>query len=721
MSHREILQSIREDDFVEYFLFPARPSDPSDVELENNEHALEPLLQEVNRLAEAFCQRYIWHRDGFRVVPRLLNDTRMLIEAAEGQNGTANAKLPSHLYGISHVGDNIQDEWFIVALLFHLTERIPGLVARVVDADGEFLLIEAAEQLPRWANPESCEGKVFICNGTLRLVQPSEEGQQESLEIQDALERVRGTEGAKYCVSAEVDQCIRERIQGFPEDIVEHHHRATVSVPVGVAAVLRENPQLVAPAVLAFCGRDPIDLKACRAMRYFPPENCVNVSVTFTKCLYAMLAQSRYLPDRRTGWTIPLSTDPAYKAHMLGVKLACGFEILASQAKTSRTDWDTDKGWKSYYESLKAKGYFRDNIEGSQEHTKLLAIAREYYAEHRDSMRTSPKIGEEIVSILKRNEWDVEELRRESAELPPADSDDWMNISPEELDQLLTKRYGAKKLFSLNGNNANAAAETFTSMVSEFLDQKSEYDGIVVKDDKDAEQAAKAVLAKLDLGPLKSPTKPKRTKSKGAHDRQKGQQNSKSATSVPDAGSTVAQESPFHQSVDFDAGAFGMHVRNMLDLLIPEDRWDSSDESEMSDYSQDEYDRNIEDMSPTRTNRAVQSELQTYMAQMDRELAGTTIGKSFETAIDDGEEGGDEGDGGKSSAPTAAGDDFDDIETFKPVNIDVNTLRNMMESYQSQLGGPGPAANLLGSMGVQISKGGAKGGEKGGSTQQTDV
>ncbi|XP_050074004.1 protein ecdysoneless [Anopheles maculipalpis] len=716
MSYREILQSIREDDFVEYFLFPARPSDPSDVELENCENSLESLLQEVNRLAEAFCQRYIWHRDAFRVVPRLLNDSRMLIEAATGEHGTASAKLPSHLYGISHVGDNIQDEWFIVALLFHLTERIPGLVARVVDADGEFLLIEAAEQLPRWANPESCEGKVFICDGTLRLVQSTEA--DESLDVQDALEMVRGTEGKKYCVSEEVDRCIRERIQGFPDEVTDHQHRATVNVPVGVAAVLRENPQLVAPAVLAFCGRDPIDLKACRAMRYFPPENCVNVSVTFTKCLYAMLAQSRYLPDRRTGWSIPLSTDPEYKAHMLGVKLACGFEILASQAKTSRTDWETDKGWKSYYESLKAKGYFRDNIEGSQEHTKLLTIAREYYVDNKDSMRTTPKIGEEIVSILKRNEWDVEELRKEGLDLPPADSDDWMNISPEELDQMLTKRYGAKKLFSLNGNTN--AAETFTSMVNDFLEQKSEFDGVVVdnENEEEADRAAKAVLAKLDLSQLKSPTKPKRTKSKNAHDRQQNQQqNSKHASEVQ-----VTQESPFHQSatVEFDAGAFGMHVRNMLDLLIPEDRWDSSDESDMSDYSQDEYDRNIEDMSPTRTHRAVQSELKTYMDQMDRELAGTTIGKSFETAID----GEDAATDAKPASSGVGGDDFDDIESFKPVNIDMNTLKNMMESYQSQIGGPGPAANLLGSMGIQISKAGGGGSsskpEKG-STQQTDV
>ncbi|XP_050093088.1 protein ecdysoneless [Anopheles aquasalis] len=728
-ANRALLQSIREDDFVEYFLFPAGSTDPQDVQLENSDASLEVLLQDVNRIAEEFCQQYIWHRDAFHVVPRPNNDSRLLIEVANGTEGSpvdgsssTGAQLPAHLHGISHVGDNIQDEWFIVALLFHLTEQLPGLAVRVIDADGEFLLIEAAEQLPRWATPETCEGRVFIVNGTLRLLEGKGDDESNRTTVPDvgaALELVRGRDGTKYTVSDEVTRCIRDRIVDFPAKITDHHHRATVYVPVGVAAVLRENPQLVAPAVLAFRNRDPIDLKVCRAMRFFPPECCVYASVTFTKCLYAMLSQSRYQPDRRTGWTIPPATDPNHKAHLLGLKLACGFEILASQAKAARTDWESDKGWQSYRQSLTAKGYFRENIEGSQEHTKLLAIARDYYAEHRESMRSTPKIGEEIVSILRRNEWDVEDLRKQGEALPAADSDDWMNISPEELDRMLTERYGAKKLFSLNcnGNTQQAAtdvSETFTSMVSEFLDRKSEYDGIVVEPEET--RTGPTVDPALLQGVKPSPTKPKRTRSKAARDR-------KADTGAPSPGTasaTVDDLSPSHQpssnSVDFDAGAFGMHVKNMLDLLIPEDRWDSSEESEMSDYSQegqDEYERNLEDMSPTRVNRAIQGELKSYMDQMDRELAGTTIGRSFETAIGHGE--GEESVEQSSAQP--AGDDFDDIETFKPVNIDVNTLRNMMESYQSQLGGPGPAANLLGSMGVQI----AKGGGGGGSTKQTDV
>lgn len=71
-------------------------------------------------------------------------------------------ELPAHLYGISYVGDNIQDEWFIVSLLLHLSRKVSGLIIRCCDSDGEFLLIEAADHLPQWANPETCEQRVSL-------------------------------------------------------------------------------------------------------------------------------------------------------------------------------------------------------------------------------------------------------------------------------------------------------------------------------------------------------------------------------------------------------------------------------------------------------------------------------------------------------------------------------------------------------------------------------
>lgn len=47
-------------------------------------------------------------------------------------------------------------------------------------------------------------------------------------------------------------------------------------------------------------------------------------------------------------------------------------------------------------------------------------------------------------------------------------------------------------------------------------------------------------------------------------------------------------------------------------------------------------------------------------------------------------------------------DSFEDIEDFRPVDIDMNALKNILESYQSQMGSAGPSSNLLGPMGVHL-------------------
>lgn len=68
--------------------------------------------------------------------------------------------LLPHLHGLTFYGENIEDEWFIVDLLFKLTKMHKGLIARVIDSDGEFMLIEAANVLPPWANPDTCQQRV---------------------------------------------------------------------------------------------------------------------------------------------------------------------------------------------------------------------------------------------------------------------------------------------------------------------------------------------------------------------------------------------------------------------------------------------------------------------------------------------------------------------------------------------------------------------------------
>lgn len=49
----------------------------------------------------------------------------------------------------------------MVFILQELTKEITGVIAKIYDVDGEFLLIEAANYLPSWANPETSENTVI--------------------------------------------------------------------------------------------------------------------------------------------------------------------------------------------------------------------------------------------------------------------------------------------------------------------------------------------------------------------------------------------------------------------------------------------------------------------------------------------------------------------------------------------------------------------------------
>ncbi len=56
----------------------------------------------------------------------------------------------------------MEDEWLVVYLLRELSRKFADLWIKLVDTDGEFLLIEAAKVLPRWLNPEVADNRVRL-------------------------------------------------------------------------------------------------------------------------------------------------------------------------------------------------------------------------------------------------------------------------------------------------------------------------------------------------------------------------------------------------------------------------------------------------------------------------------------------------------------------------------------------------------------------------------
>lgn len=443
------LELVREEDYVEYFVFPdiKAASDKPEIVKHQLLEVQEKCMSFVKDMVQTM--NYIWHKDVFQLIARLCTKEERLLyddDCIQGENNGENVNadnikgkyiplklenkdstlafitavsvvletdsiLPPHLYGVTHYGDNIADEWFIVYCLMKFSALNADCVIRVVDNDGEFLLIELADLLPKWANPETCEKRVYISHGRIHLVQNSPSNMLRAMAVSKAVERVRANPEL-YRISSEMQMIIDQRFNDFQSTNPSTYlHHQIVRIPINIACILKKRPDLVAVAVRAFCDRDKVDMQCCRAMRYFPPEHRIRMNVRFTRCLYAMLNHSKYVPDRKTGWNFnaKLNTEQ-YKEDLLGIKLACGFEILVSRAKGHKNKnenndsdgitLDNSIGWQLFYKNLQSKGYFQEYLEHSEKHTHLLQTAKDYYMKNQSFFRTYPNMGKEILGLL---------------------------------------------------------------------------------------------------------------------------------------------------------------------------------------------------------------------------------------------------------------------------------------------------------------------------------
>ena len=148
------------DDCVEYSIFIL---DPSMSEFERRTE-LQKILSTVKAFNRDFLKDYIWQRESFslNLVPVNSRD-----QSHKSQNSV------SYLRGRTNYGDSIDDEWLIVFMLRELSMKFEKLWARVSDADGEFLLIEAATALPKWLNPEIADYRVISSNCFLGSILPT--------------------------------------------------------------------------------------------------------------------------------------------------------------------------------------------------------------------------------------------------------------------------------------------------------------------------------------------------------------------------------------------------------------------------------------------------------------------------------------------------------------------------------------------------------------------
>ncbi|KAJ1675333.1 hypothetical protein EV182_001476 [Spiromyces aspiralis] len=663
-----------EEDCLNYLIVPV---DAITRDADCSTEELELLRERVLAIVHPHTEHYLWNHGGFE-----------LYVDPDGEGKLLN--------GSTIFGDAIDDEWFVVWLLKRVTEEIPSLAIMVWDTDGQFLLAEAALELPGWIKPENSDNRVFIYSGHLHIIpesvlRPSDSSKK--LWLKDAV-RLLGVRQDVTITPQNIEAVAFERLAGFPDKSRQAMHHAKCILPVRAAKLLKHNPQLVASAVDVFYTRDPIQLKACSKMRNFPPTQVVKTTVKFHRVQYAKLMGQSFNAPRV--FSIPRPDDPDYKPAVLGMKVACSFEMLyAEKSEVKRSGHDAanvsdDKAFVAFVGRLKKLGYFDGALEGSEAYKKKLQTAKEFFKPkerqaaittiaHRQCIYGQGKAGGDTIAggLAEGHLLAINEIDR-LLELPdppspsdlvdnsPEDSDDWLAISPDYLEEVLQKakekmsqgqddysdeeRYRAEQaaatsqrqqeLDEMVETESSRRFESTLEQIKQFLERESNLEGVRFEDD-------------------------------------------------PEISDEEIQE-PSDEDIDFDPDG-------MIDIL----RSIIGADSLGSEMDADE--RAAQDTSHS---------ISAFMSGMDAELAKTKVGESFikedeipghadqasvaasavegsaAAAISD-----------RASAEQASEDEEDE---YREVNIDLNLAHNILSSFKSQEGLPGPAGNLLSSLKFQI-------------------
>ena len=392
-----------------------------------------PTLSDLRMDIAKLTEGHLWTNEGCDLQPSTASD----------QKKTTTTRV---YHGATYFGDCIDDEWLIVYVMMELSKKYHShIFIQMVDDDGDFLLIEAAEALPEWLTPYNSANRVFLFQGQLHIIPQ-----------QINVSPVRPQDIVLECLlhdivtvaSAEIQQVLRHKLAAFPQYIQDNLHHVRVFLPSSAAYMVYQHPPSVARSVQHFYAHEPRHASAWLSkMTNFSPIDRVEVRVALTKCMYAQLQQQTFSPPKPfQEHFVGVDQNPRNtRAAELGMKITCGLELyrhIASQEQISR-DAFTD-----------------------------LASA----------------------NVLEREEFQEFVLAQQHrcAQEPEDDDDSWMFLEPETLEQILTQAQAklsepeTTTMVVDDSPGGSKELDDITAMMNKFMfNSTSSYEGVEDMDDDD--------------------------------------------------------------------------------------------------------------------------------------------------------------------------------------------------------------------------------------------
>ncbi|CAM6109907.1 unnamed protein product [Calypogeia fissa] len=723
---------MEEEDTVSYRVYPGivgldrNPPASSSVE-----ERLEGLKSQSLSIVRPLAEGYIWQHEPFNL--RACSSSSALVSSSRSAKGSKSGEywesdsllsefegaddFVPHLSGRVKFGDNLEDEWFVVYLLFEISRRIPSVSITVRDSDGEFLLIETAYFIPKWLKPDNSHNRVFIRQGAVHFVPlandtPRTRKSYGTASLKKSLLVLEGDTDTR--APDEVQKVILERIEGYPEKAQKNVHRVRCKVPLSVAHILANEPQLISLAVESFYMRDSDSMKVASAMKKFSPKSkdgaveLVDVLVRMSRAMYAQLVQQVFQAPRN--YPMPSINTPGFKEAEIGMKITVGFEMmywersssedvdaLARESSEDQADSEeqiskrsevpqNDAAWKKYKASLEQNGYFRGLLEGSKEYRDLLQAAVAKYRSTDLFTRVSAAMNAPARRIdeLLSTPYSLSNYSRVGLE--QSDDDHWLYNGEEDLTAALLARqkemddYESKqgkrdirrKATISEDMELDHAAEVVKNVQS-FVNKISSFEGAEFPRNGDGDLADEEAVD-IDMRKLL-----------------------KELGSVFDAKEISNMMS---EALD-DEDTEGSSDADLDESVSGSENEMESAETETAN-SKDTPSSSRAPASKDKMTDEVGTFNDEYSDALEKELKGSSLAKSFarrgEALPTEKNKVAGAGDG-EPEIMELETDDGDDNDL---VDVDVNLVESLLRSYMFQQGMPGPASNLLGAMGVEL-------------------
>ncbi|KAF8898419.1 SGT1 protein-domain-containing protein [Infundibulicybe gibba] len=496
------------EDTLHYTLYPTS-------ELSSKEFST-TLAVSINSYVEESLLEFIWHRDPFelKVVPDPNSNGYML----EGR---------------MRVGDCVDDEWLVVWLMMGISSKW-DLTISILDSDGEFLLIEAADTLPAWVTPKNSENRVWIYSSRLHLIPISyvsptsrrhhrqkptviggedvEDVRDEFISVEDAIRLVRDT-SIDTLAPENVEKTVLRRISGYPSATRNHLQITKAYIPLDIARALSANPSLVQKAIETFYTRDAIQLRSAHRMSRFAPDTSVLRNVRMTRTAYAQLLGQNFFPPKAFGRWPEAEDSRSKKWRSIGMKIAVGFEMLyqeskkrtdssitfevmASAAQAKKDALRRNPEYLKFIQHLISLDYFHGEVEGSGMWNNLEnKAAMSFLQVWQDDDATRPSFATLVNMAIS----DCPTLPK-SATPDDEDSDDWLNINPNDFDSMLEKSIGSQNYGDTVIDNTAPSFEDevaskqasrlkdLASKVEDFVEGQGDLDGAKFEDDYSSDE-----------------------------------------------------------------------------------------------------------------------------------------------------------------------------------------------------------------------------------------